>query len=68
MTERGASFAYNDPAGEMRGLAVMQEFGVPVILDVTHALRLLGGEANRSRGQPQIIEPLARARRSGDRA
>jgi len=40
---------------------VMKEFDVPVILDVTHSLQLPGGEGTRSGGQPQFIEPLARA-------
>ena len=61
VTERGASFGYNNLVVDMRGLAVMQEFGAPVILDVTHSLQLPGGEGNRSGGQPQYIEPLARA-------
>jgi len=39
----------------------MREFGVPVILDVTHSLQLPGGEGNRSGGQPQFIAALARA-------
>jgi 2-dehydro-3-deoxyphosphooctonate aldolase (KDO 8-P synthase) len=61
VTERGASFGYNNLVVDMRGLAVMKEFGVPVILDVTHALQLPGGEGNRSGGQPQYIETLGRA-------
>jgi 2-dehydro-3-deoxyphosphooctonate aldolase (KDO 8-P synthase) len=61
VTERGASFGYNNLVVDMRGLAVMQEFGVPVILDVTHSLQLPGGEGKRSGGQPQYIETLARA-------
>ena len=39
----------------------MKEWGYPVILDVTHALQLPGGEGTRSGGQPQFIETLARA-------
>jgi 2-dehydro-3-deoxyphosphooctonate aldolase (KDO 8-P synthase) len=61
VTERGASFGYNNLVVDMRGLAVMKEFGVPIILDVTHSLQLPGGEGNRSGGQPQFIETLARA-------
>src|SRR5271157_383794 len=61
VTERGASFGYNNLVVDMRGLAVMKEFGVPVIFDVTHSLQLPGGEGNRSGGQPQYIETLARA-------
>jgi 2-dehydro-3-deoxyphosphooctonate aldolase (KDO 8-P synthase) len=61
VTERGASFGYNNLVVDIRGLAVMKEFGTPVILDVTHSLQLPGGEGNRSGGQPQYIETLARA-------
>ena len=61
VTERGTSFGYNNLVVDMRGLAVMKEFDVPVILDVTHSLQLPGGEGTRSGGQPQFIEPLARA-------
>ena len=45
----------------MRSLVVMREFGVPVVLDVTHSLQLPGGEGKRSGGQPQFIAALARA-------
>ena len=61
VTERGASFGYNNLVVDMRGLAVMKEFGVPVILDVTHSLQLPGGAGKKSGGQPQYIETLARA-------
>lgn len=61
ITERGASFGYNNLVVDMRGIAIMKEFGYPVILDVTHALQLPGGLGKRSGGQPQFIETLARA-------
>jgi 2-dehydro-3-deoxyphosphooctonate aldolase (KDO 8-P synthase) len=61
VTERGNSFGYNNLVVDMRGMAVMREFKVPVILDVTHALQLPGGEGKRSGGQPQFIETLSRA-------
>ncbi len=61
VTERGAAFGYNNLVVDIRGLAVMKEFGYPVILDVTHSLQLPGGEGSRSGGQPEYIEPLARA-------
>jgi len=60
-TERGTSFGYNNLVVDMRGLAVMKGYGYPVVLDVTHALQLPGGEGTRSGGQPQFIETLARA-------
>jgi 2-dehydro-3-deoxyphosphooctonate aldolase (KDO 8-P synthase) len=61
VTERGSTFGYNNLVVDMRGLALMKEMGYPVVLDVTHALQLPGGEGTRSGGQPQFIETLARA-------
>ena len=61
VTERGASFGYNNLIVDIRGFAVMKKFGYPVVLDVTHSLQLPGGEGTRSGGQPQFIETLARA-------
>ncbi len=59
LAERGTSFGYNNLVVDMRGIAVMRELGYPVILDVTHALQLPGGEGQRSGGQPQFIDTLA---------
>jgi 2-dehydro-3-deoxyphosphooctonate aldolase (KDO 8-P synthase) len=61
VTERGSTFGYNNLVVDIRGLAVMKDFGFPVILDVTHALQLPGGEGHQSGGQPQFINTLARA-------
>jgi 2-dehydro-3-deoxyphosphooctonate aldolase (KDO 8-P synthase) len=61
VTERGTTFGYNNLVVDFRGLAMVKAFKVPVILDVTHALQLPGGEGKRSGGQPQFIEVLARA-------
>jgi len=61
VTERGSSFGYNNLVVDMRGLAVMRDFGYPVVLDVTHSLQLPGGGGARSGGQPQFIATLARA-------
>jgi 2-dehydro-3-deoxyphosphooctonate aldolase (KDO 8-P synthase) len=61
ITERGTSFGYNNLVVDFRGLAVMKEYGYPVVLDVTHSLQLPGGQGTRSGGQPEFIEPLARA-------
>jgi 2-dehydro-3-deoxyphosphooctonate aldolase (KDO 8-P synthase) len=61
VTERGNTFGYNNLVVDIRGLAVMKRFGFPVILDVTHALQLPGGEGRESGGQPQFISTLARA-------
>jgi len=61
LTERGASFGYNNLVVDFRSFPVMQSFGVPVIFDVTHSLQLPGGQGQSSGGQPQYIPHLARA-------
>jgi 2-dehydro-3-deoxyphosphooctonate aldolase (KDO 8-P synthase) len=61
LTERGASFGYNNLVSDMRSLAVMREFGYPVIFDATHSVQLPGGLGSASGGQRQFIAPLARA-------
>lgn len=61
LTERGSSFGYNNLVVDMRGLAIMREFGYPVVFDATHSVQLPGAAGNASGGQPQFIETLARA-------
>ncbi|HEX8871482.1 MAG TPA: 3-deoxy-8-phosphooctulonate synthase [Candidatus Acidoferrum sp.] len=61
LTERGASFGYNNLVVDMRAFPVLQKFGHPVVYDVTHSVQLPGGQGHASGGQPEFIEPLARA-------
>jgi 2-dehydro-3-deoxyphosphooctonate aldolase (KDO 8-P synthase) len=61
LTERGATFGYNNLVVDMRGLAIMREAGWPVVFDATHSVQLPGGAGTSSGGQPQFIETLARA-------
>jgi 2-dehydro-3-deoxyphosphooctonate aldolase (KDO 8-P synthase) len=61
LTERGASFGYNNLVVDYRSIPIMQETGCPVVLDVTHSLQLPGGQGDKSGGQPQFIPHLARA-------
>lgn len=61
LTERGSSFGYNNLVVDMRSLPTMRKTGYPVVLDVTHSVQLPGGAGNASGGQPEFIEPLARA-------
>ncbi|PYS54044.1 MAG: 3-deoxy-8-phosphooctulonate synthase [Acidobacteria bacterium] len=61
LTERGASFGYNNLIVDFRSFPIMQSFGVPVVFDVTHSLQLPGGQGQTSGGQPQYIPHLARA-------
>jgi 2-dehydro-3-deoxyphosphooctonate aldolase (KDO 8-P synthase) len=61
LTERGTSFGYNNLVVDMRSLAVMRSMDVPVVLDATHSVQLPGGSGDRSSGQRQYVEHLARA-------
>lgn len=61
LTERGTTFGYQNLVVDMRSLAIMRRLGYPVIFDATHSVQLPGGEKHKSGGQPEFIEPLARA-------
>jgi 2-dehydro-3-deoxyphosphooctonate aldolase (KDO 8-P synthase) len=63
VTERGASFGYNNLVVDMRSLAIMRKFA-PVVFDATHSVQLPSASTNRdpvSGGQPEYIPLLARA-------
>ena len=61
LTERGASFGYNNLVVDFRSFPIMQGFGCPVVFDVTHSLQLPGAQGQSSGGQPQFIPHFARA-------
>ena len=65
LTERGASFGYNNLVVDMRSLAIMRKFA-PVVFDATHSVQLPsaagdGGGPTVSGGQPEFIPLLSRA-------
>ncbi len=60
LTERGASFGYNNLVVDMRSLPIMRQFA-PVVFDATHSVQLPSGSNGVSGGQPQFIPVLARA-------
>ena len=61
LTERGATFGYNNLVVDMRSFSIMKKLGYPVVFDVTHSIQIPGGLGHASGGQPEFIEPLARA-------
>lgn len=61
VTERGVSFGYNNLVADMRSLAVMADFGYPVVYDAGHSVQLPGGQGTSSGGQRHFIRVLARA-------
>ena len=61
VTERGASFGYNTLVSDMRSLPIMAKNGYPVVFDATHSVQQPGGMGDKSGGQREFVEHLARA-------
>jgi len=61
VTERGASFGYNTLVSDMRSLPIMAKNGHPVVFDATHSVQQPGGMGDKSGGQREFVEYLARA-------
>ena len=61
LTERGATFGYNNLVVDMRSFPIMRSLGVPVIFDATHSVQLPGGAGTHSTGQREFVPCLTRA-------
>ncbi len=61
LTERGTTFGYQDLVVDYRSIPLMQSFGHPVILDVTHSLQRPNQTSGVTGGMPQMIETIAKA-------
>ena len=61
LTERGTMFGYQDLVVDFRNIPIMQSFGVPVVLDVTHSLQQPNQTSGITGGKPEMIGLLARA-------
>ena len=61
LTERGTSFGYNNLVSDMRSLPIMKKTGYPVIFDATHSVQLPGGKGDKSGGQYEFVDTLAKA-------
>ncbi|MHC1707242.1 MAG: 3-deoxy-8-phosphooctulonate synthase [Bacteroidales bacterium] len=61
LTERGSMFGYHDLVVDYRNIPIMQKFGVPVILDITHSLQQPNTSAGVSGGLPELIGTIAKA-------
>jgi 2-dehydro-3-deoxyphosphooctonate aldolase (KDO 8-P synthase) len=61
LTERGASFGYNNLVSDMRALPVMKQMGAPVIFDATHSVQQPGGQGTSTGGDREMVPVLARA-------
>lgn len=61
LTERGTTFGYQDLVVDYRNIPAMQAHGVPVIMDVTHALQQPNQTSGITGGNPQLIGTIAKA-------
>ncbi len=61
LTERGTSFGYNNLVVDIRSIAIMKDFGFPVVFDATHSVQLPGGQGTSSGGQREFVSHLSRA-------
>ena len=61
VTERGATFGYNNLVVDFRSLPIMRSQGYPVIFDATHSVQLPGALGTASGGDSSMIPYLARA-------
>lgn len=61
LTERGTTFGYTDLVVDYRGIPLMQKFGFPVIMDVTHSLQQPNQASGVTGGMPELIGTIAKA-------
>jgi len=61
LTDRGNMFGYQDIVVDFRNIPLMQETGVPVIMDITHSLQQPNRETGISGGLPEMIETIGKA-------
>lgn len=60
LTDRGTMFGYHDLIVDMRAIPKMQQFGYPVIMDITHSLQQPNQSSGVTGGEPAMIETIAR--------
>lgn len=61
ITERGTTFGYTDLVVDYRSFPIMQKFGYPVVMDVTHSLQQPNQTSGVTGGLPELIETIAKA-------
>ena len=61
LTERGASFGYNNLVSDFRSIEIMKRYGYPVIFDATHSVQEPGGFGNTSGGKREFVPALSKA-------
>ena len=61
LTERGTTFGYQDLVVDYRNIPLMQQSGVPVVMDCTHSLQQPNQTSGVTGGNPQMIGTIAKA-------
>ncbi|KAF0236032.1 MAG: 3-deoxy-8-phosphooctulonate synthase [Sediminibacterium sp.] len=61
LTERGNTFGYQDLVVDYRNIPIMQQHGVPVIMDCTHSLQQPNQSSGITGGNPKMIGTIAKA-------
>ena len=61
LIERGNTFGYQDLVVDYRNIPAMKAHGVPVVMDVTHALQQPNQTSGVTGGNPQLIGTIAKA-------
>jgi 2-dehydro-3-deoxyphosphooctonate aldolase (KDO 8-P synthase) len=61
LTERGTTFGYQDLVVDYRNIPIMQQSGVPVVMDCTHSLQQPNQTTGITGGNPQLIGTIAKA-------
>jgi len=61
LTDRGTTFGYQDLVVDYRGIPVMKNMNVPVVMDCTHSLQQPNQTSGVTGGNPEMIETIARA-------
>ncbi len=61
ITERGTTFGYQDLVVDFRGIPIMRQNNVPVVMDITHSLQKPNQPAGVTGGNPELIETIGRA-------
>jgi 2-dehydro-3-deoxyphosphooctonate aldolase (KDO 8-P synthase) len=61
LTERGTCFGYHDLVVDVRSIAIMKQWGFPVVIDASHSVQKPGAAGTSSSGRPEFIPVIARS-------
>ncbi len=61
LTDRGNTFGYTDLVVDFRNIPAMKEFGVPVVMDITHSLQQPNQPGGVTGGKPELIGTIGKA-------